>query len=125
MYYDRMKNAPNTIGRQTLHLMFAKFITAGIALVSAMLFSRFQTVPEYGVYSQLIMVITLASSLIMFGLPNSIDYFLVLYPWVHITISGVSHVLVVYQKAKQLMGIHILTVRILSVSFRRIFHGRG
>lgn len=79
-----MKNAPNTIGRQTL-----------------------------------------ASSLIMFGLPNSIDYFLVLYPWVHITISGVSHVLVVYQKAKQLMGIHILTVRILSVSFRRIFHGRG
>ena len=59
-----------------MHLTIAKATTVFISLVTGMLLSRFRTVEEYGTYSQLLIVVTLATALFMMGLPNSINYFL-------------------------------------------------
>lgn len=45
-------------------------------MVSSMLLSRFRSYEEYGTYSQLMMVINLVTTIIMIGLPNSLNYFL-------------------------------------------------
>ncbi len=159
------------IGRSALHLTVAKIITILMSLVSSMLLSRFRTVEEYGTYNQLTIAITLAASLFMLGIPNSINYFLAkaetheekkdfisvyyslntaigivlgvalvlltplvelyfdnpaisefvyflaLYPWAYVTISGISNLLVVYNKTKKLMLVNIITtaVSLLSV----------
>ncbi len=63
-------------GNDALKLTSAKLLTMLISLVSSMLLSRFRTLTEYGTYSQIMMTITLVSSLLMLGLPNSINYFL-------------------------------------------------
>ncbi len=63
-------------GSQVVHLTIAKIITTLITLASSMMMSRYLSVKEYGTYSQLTIIITLLSSLIMLGLPNSINYFL-------------------------------------------------
>lgn len=63
-------------GSNAIKLTFAKILTLAISMVSSMLLSRFRTLTEYGTYSQLLMVINLASSLFMLGLPNCINYFL-------------------------------------------------
>lgn len=159
------------IGRGALHLTLAKIMTILMSLVSSMLLSRFRTVEEYGTYNQLTIAITLAASLFMLGLPNSINYFLAkadtpkerkdfisvyyslntalgvvfgvalvlatplvelyfnnpaisefmyflaLYPWAYVTISGISNLLVVYDKTKKLMLVNVITaaVSLLSV----------
>ena len=64
------------LGHSALHLTAAKVITVLISLISSMLLSRFRTIEEYGTYSQLTIAITLATSLVMLGLPNSINFFL-------------------------------------------------
>ena len=66
----------NRIGANALTLTAAKIITLLIGLVSSMLLSRFRTLEEYGTYSQILLVISLATSLFMLGLPNSTNYFL-------------------------------------------------
>lgn len=71
-----MKNHSAGIGKDAAVLTIAKIITMMISLVSSMLLSRFRTLEEYGTYSQILLVISLASSLFMLGLPNSINYFL-------------------------------------------------
>ena len=71
-----MNNKKTGVGHSALHLTIAKIITIFISLLSSMLLSRFRTVEEYGTYSQLTIAITLATSLFMLGLPNSINYFL-------------------------------------------------
>ncbi|MBQ2848485.1 MAG: polysaccharide biosynthesis protein [Clostridia bacterium] len=63
-------------GTNAVKLTAAKVITLAIGMISSMLLSRFRTLTEYGTYSQLLMVINLASSLFMLGLPNCINYFL-------------------------------------------------
>lgn len=47
-----------------------------LSMVAAMLLSRFRTLEEYGTYSQLLMVINIVTTIIVMGLPNSINYFL-------------------------------------------------
>ena len=47
-----------------------------IGFITAMLLARFRTLSEYGTYSQVIMVADLVSSLLLLGIPNSINYFL-------------------------------------------------
>ena len=66
----------NTIGKSASHLMIAKILTTLIALVSSMLLSRFRTVEEYGTFSELLITISLTTSLFTLGLPNSSSYFL-------------------------------------------------
>lgn len=64
------------IGFDSIKLTGSKVATMLISLISSMLLSRFRTLTEYGTYSQLLMAINLVCSIIMLGLPNSINYFL-------------------------------------------------
>ena len=57
-------------------LSVSKIIANGLMLVSAMLLARIRTLEENGTYSQLMLVINLAASIFMMGLPNSINFFL-------------------------------------------------
>lgn len=66
----------NSLGSDALKLTISKVIVLLISMVSGMLLSRFRNLTEYGTYSQLIMVITLATTIIMMGLPNSLNFFL-------------------------------------------------
>lgn len=63
-----------------------------------MLLARFRTLEEYGTYSQIIMITDLVSTILMLGLPNSINYFLAKartdeekqrFMSVYITLSGI------------------------------------
>lgn len=65
-----------SIGKSAVKLTASKMIVLAISMVTAMLLSRFRTVEEYGTYSQLLMVINLVTTIIMMGLPNSLNYFL-------------------------------------------------
>ena len=72
----RSKRESKHIGSDAIKLTGSKIITMFIALISSMLLSRFRSLTEYGTYSQLLMAINLVCSIIMLGLPNSINYFL-------------------------------------------------
>jgi O-antigen/teichoic acid export membrane protein len=65
-----------SIASDAVKLTTSKFITLLISLVTAMLLSRFRTLEEYGTYSQIMLVISLTTTIFMLGLPNSINYFL-------------------------------------------------
>ena len=65
-----------SIGSDALKLTISKAITMVIVLINAMLLSRFRTLEEYGTYSQLLIIINLATTFFMLGLPNSINFFL-------------------------------------------------
>lgn len=71
-----INNKKSSIVGDTIILTISKITTLCITMISAMLLSRFRTLEEYGTYSQLMMIISLSSSLFMLGLPNSINYFL-------------------------------------------------
>ncbi len=66
----------NSIGKEAVLLTISKIMTLLITLVTSMMLSRFRTFEEYGTYSQMLLVVTLFSSVFMLGLPNSINYFL-------------------------------------------------
>ncbi|GEM02101.1 Membrane protein involved in the export of O-antigen and teichoic acid [Halolactibacillus halophilus] len=65
-----------TIASDALKLTTSKIITMVLSMLAAMLLSRFRTLEEYGTYSQLLLVINLITTVIMMGLPNSINFFL-------------------------------------------------
>lgn len=66
----------STLGSDAVKLTVSKVITLVISILSAMLLARFRTLEEYGTYSQLLLITGLVTSLLMAGLPNSINYFL-------------------------------------------------
>lgn len=57
-------------------LTTSKIIGNLLTLVSAMLLARIRTLEENGIYSELLLIINLATSVFMLGLPNSINFFL-------------------------------------------------
>lgn len=59
-----------------VRLSVSKVLTLCITMLTTMLLARFRTIEEYGAYSQMLLVISLGTSLLMLGLPNSINYFL-------------------------------------------------
>ena len=65
-----------SIAADAVKLTTSKVITMLISMISAMLLSRFRTLEEYGTYSQLLLVINLVTTILMLGLPNSINFFL-------------------------------------------------
>ena len=65
-----------SFAKDSFLLTISKVITGCIQLVITMLLSRFRTLTEYGTYSQMLMVISLVTSIVMLGLPNSISFFL-------------------------------------------------
>ena len=70
-------NKKGTLGGNIVLLTSSKIITLLISMVSLMLLSRFRTLNEYGTYSQLMLVAALFTNMLMLGLPNCINYFLV------------------------------------------------
>ena len=66
----------STLGGDAVRLTISKVITASISLATSMLLSRFRTTEEYGTYSQMLLVINMVTSLLMLGLPNSINFFI-------------------------------------------------
>ena len=64
------------VGRDAMILTSSKVLANVFSMISAMLLARVRTLSENGTYAQLTIIITLASSVIMLGLPNSINYFL-------------------------------------------------
>lgn len=65
-----------SLARGALSLTTAKFITIAIGTGSSMLMARFRTLTEYGTYSSLLLAVNTVSTLLMLGLPHSINYFL-------------------------------------------------
>lgn len=70
------RNKQVSLGGEAIRLTGSKLITLIITMLTTMLLSRFRTFEEYGTYSQLLLVINLITTLLMLGLPNSINYFL-------------------------------------------------
>ncbi len=65
-----------SVGGDMLYLTASRIVVAMIGLVTSMLLARFRTLDEYATYSQIIMVADLVCTLLLLGLPNSINYFL-------------------------------------------------
>jgi len=65
-----------SLGKETVLLTVSKMTTLVITTLTSMMLSRFRSFEEYGTYSQLMLVISLFTSIFMLGLPNSINYFL-------------------------------------------------
>ena len=65
-----------SVGKNTVILTGSKIFVSMLGIITAMLLARFRTLEEYGTYSQIIMIADLVSSILLLGLPNSINYFL-------------------------------------------------
>ncbi len=66
-----------SIGSAAVGLTASKMVALVISMITTMFLSRFRTTSEYGTYSQILLVINLVVALLMLGLPNSVNYFLV------------------------------------------------
>lgn len=66
----------SSLGGDAVKLTVSKVIVLFITLITGMLLSRFRSKLEYGTYSQLNMVISLATTIIMMGVPGSLNFFL-------------------------------------------------
>ncbi len=64
------------LSSQATALAISNLIVSLIGLVSSMLLSRYRTLTEYGTYSEVIMVTELVSTVLLMGLPQSVNYFL-------------------------------------------------
>ncbi|MCM1066937.1 MAG: oligosaccharide flippase family protein [Muribaculaceae bacterium] len=65
-----------SVGREALFLTGSRFLVSILGLITSMLLARFRTLDEYGTYSQILMVTDLVTSILLLGIPNSINYFL-------------------------------------------------
>lgn len=72
----KLLDRKSSVGRDAIYLTVSRIVVSVIGLITSMLLSRFRTLEEYGTYSQIIMVTDLVSTILMLGLPNSINYFL-------------------------------------------------
>lgn len=71
-----MANKKSSLGADALVLTVSRVMVSLLGLVTSMLLARFRTLEEYGTYSQIIMVVDLISTILLLGLPNSVNYFL-------------------------------------------------
>lgn len=66
----------NNIGKDSLVLTLSQLIVLAMNMVNIMLLSRFRTLEEYGTYSQILMVCTIAITFFSAGFSQCINYFL-------------------------------------------------
>ena len=66
----------NSFTTDAIILTGSKVLSNVLVLVSAMLLARIRTLEENGIYSELLLIINLATAIFMLGLPNSINFFL-------------------------------------------------
>lgn len=64
------------INKDIVKLSITRILTTLISTITSMLLARYRSLEEYGTYSQMLVVINLFTSLILLGLPNSINFFL-------------------------------------------------
>lgn len=64
------------LGKDAVTLTVSKIIANVLTMLTAMLLARVRTLEENGTYSQLLLVTNLVTSILMLGLPNSINFFL-------------------------------------------------
>ncbi len=64
------------VGNEAIRVSIAKTVSQVVFLVAAMLMSRYLTLEEYGTYSQVVLIVTMLTSIFMLGLPNSMNYFM-------------------------------------------------
>lgn len=73
-----MKNRmQNRLGFNALQITISKILTLLVSTITTMVLVRYMSVSEYGTYSALLITVQIVSVLFLFGLPNSINYFLV------------------------------------------------
>lgn len=65
------------IGKNASLLTLSRALVMIIQIFNAMILSRYRTLEEFGTFSQLSMSVSLATTIIIMGLPSSINYFLV------------------------------------------------
>lgn len=103
-------------------LTASKIIANGLMLVSAMLLARIRTLEENGTYSQLMLVINLAASIFMMGLPNSINFFLAKAE----TKEDQNYFLSVYYTLSTLLSLALgITLVLLMPLWEGYFHNPG
>ncbi len=73
---NEVKKKGSNLGADATLLTFSKVATSAIAMVMTMLLSRFRTLEEYGTFSQILMIVNLVTSILMLGLPKSLNFFL-------------------------------------------------
>jgi O-antigen/teichoic acid export membrane protein len=66
----------SSVGGDAVKLTASKLITTALSFFTVMLLSRILSLEEYGTYAQLLLVINVMTSILMLGLPFSINYFL-------------------------------------------------
>ena len=111
------KKSRTTIGEEAITLTASKIVTLIISLLTTMLLSRFRSLEEYGTYSQLLLVINLFSSLLMLGLPNSVNYFLAREE----TQEGKQRFLSVYYSISTVLSLIIGIVLVLSIPLIELY----
>ena len=111
-----------SFGFEALVLTASKVITLIISLANVMLLARFRTVEEYGTYSEILLVISLATTIFMLGVPNSINFFL---PRAESN-DGKRHFLSVYYTASTILSVitGILLV-LISPAVVKYFHNES
>jgi len=62
--------------REVTLLSVSKIITLLLGLITSAILSRVRSLQEYGTYSQMLTVVSITTSALMLGLPNSINFFL-------------------------------------------------
>jgi O-antigen/teichoic acid export membrane protein len=65
-----------SIMTDTIAMTISRVISITLSLITSMLLARFRTLDEYGTYSQLLLVLNIVDSILMLGLPYSINFFL-------------------------------------------------
>lgn len=117
-----MNRGNTTLGGDAVRLTISKVVTMCITMAISMLLSRFRTTEEYGTYSEILLVISLFTTLLMLGLPNSINYFLARAE----TQTEKRHFLSVYYTLSTILSIILGLVLVLSVPLvEAYFHNPG
>ena len=66
----------SSLSKSAFWLTVSKIATTAINMLVVMLLSRFRTLEEYGIYSQINIINTVVTSITAIGLPTGINYFL-------------------------------------------------
>ncbi len=110
-----------SLGGEAVRLTISKVVTLCITMITTMLLSRFRTIEEYGTYSQILLIINLFISLLMLGLPNSINFFLARAE----TKEERQHFLSVFYTLSTILSIIIGTVLVLCIPLiESYFHNK-
>lgn len=65
-----------SLKKDAIILTVSKMVNLIITMITAMMLSRFRSLEEYGIYSELSLVLSLLTTLCLLGIPNAINYFL-------------------------------------------------